>query len=74
MLSSLDISIVVLYALGLFVIAQWVSREKSGHQKNTQDCAFGRILSVRREAALPLRLYWNMYVSFLPLVCVSLSW
>ena len=37
MLSSLDISIVVLYALGLFVIAQWVSREKSGHQKNTQD-------------------------------------
>src|SRR5210317_978505 len=37
MLSTLDISIVAAYAIGLFVLAQWVSREESGHQKDTKD-------------------------------------
>ena len=37
MLSTLDISIVVAYALGLFVLAQWVSREEAGHQKDAKD-------------------------------------
>lgn len=37
MLSSLDIGIIALYALSLFALAQWVSREKAGHEKNAQD-------------------------------------
>ena len=37
MLSTLDISIVVAYALGLFVLAQWVSREEAGHHKDAKD-------------------------------------
>ncbi len=36
-LSSLDLGIVALYAVGLFTLALWVSREKSGHDKNTED-------------------------------------
>ena len=36
-LSSLDIGVVVVYAVGLFVVAQWVSREKAGHKKNARD-------------------------------------
>ncbi|MEX0300672.1 MAG: sodium/sugar symporter [Kordiimonas sp.] len=36
-LSTIDIAIVVLYAVGIFALAQWVSREKSGHEKNTKD-------------------------------------
>ncbi len=36
-LQSLDYAIVILYALFLLVLAQWVSREKAGHEKNTQD-------------------------------------
>lgn len=37
MLSSLDIGIIAAYAISLFAIAQWVSREKVGHDKNAQD-------------------------------------
>ncbi len=37
MLSTLDITIVALYAVGLFVLAQWVSREESGHHKSAKD-------------------------------------
>jgi solute:Na+ symporter, SSS family len=36
-LSMLDTSIVVVYLLCIFVLAQWVSREKAGHQKTAQD-------------------------------------
>jgi SSS family solute:Na+ symporter len=37
MLSTLDISVVVFYAISLFALAQWVSREETGHHKDTQD-------------------------------------
>ena len=36
-LSTVDIAIVCGYALFIFVLAQWVSREKDSHQKNAQD-------------------------------------
>ena len=36
-LSLLDTSIVLAYLAGLFVLAQWVSREKAGHEKSAQD-------------------------------------
>ena len=36
-LSLLDTSIVIVYLIGIFVLAQWVSREKAGHQKTAQD-------------------------------------
>jgi len=36
-LSALDITVVVLYAIFIFVLAQVVSREKPGHKKNSQD-------------------------------------
>ena len=36
-LSTLDLSVVALYAIVLLVLAQWVSREKAGHQKNSSD-------------------------------------
>ncbi len=37
MLSTTDIAIVIAYAVGLFVLAQFVSREKTGHNKNARD-------------------------------------
>ncbi|MGO4774709.1 sodium/solute symporter, partial [Lysobacter sp. 2RAB21] len=37
MLSALDIVIVLAYLVGIFALAQWVSREKSGHKKTAQD-------------------------------------
>ena len=37
MLSTLDITIVAVYAVGLFVLAQWVSREETGHHKSAKD-------------------------------------
>jgi SSS family solute:Na+ symporter len=37
MLSTVDIAIVLVYAVGLFALAQWVSREPAGQQKNAQD-------------------------------------
>lgn len=36
-LSPLDISIVLAYLAGIFILAQWVSREKAGHRKSAQD-------------------------------------
>jgi SSS family solute:Na+ symporter len=36
-LSTLDIVIVAIYAVSLFAIALWVSREPEGHQKDTED-------------------------------------
>ena len=37
MLSTLDIGIVLAYLAGIFVLAQWVSREKAGHAKDAKD-------------------------------------
>jgi SSS family solute:Na+ symporter len=37
MLTTLDATVVIAYALGLFVLAQWVSREEGGHQKDARD-------------------------------------
>jgi SSS family solute:Na+ symporter len=36
-LSSIDTAIVGIYAVSIFVLAQWVSREKNHHQKDAQD-------------------------------------
>ncbi|WP_440977105.1 sodium:solute symporter family transporter, partial [Pseudoxanthomonas winnipegensis] len=36
-LSPLDTCIVVLYAIFIFALAQWVSREKRGGQRSAQD-------------------------------------
>jgi solute:Na+ symporter, SSS family len=36
-LASVDIAILCIYAIGLIVLAQWVSREKGGHEKDTKD-------------------------------------
>ena len=36
-LSQLDFIVVTIYAISLFAIAQWVSREPKGHQKTTED-------------------------------------
>ena len=36
-LATLDVVIVLVYLAGIFALAQWVSREKAGHQKSTTD-------------------------------------
>ena len=36
-LATIDIAVLVAYAIGLFVLAQWVSREKAGEKKDTTD-------------------------------------
>ena len=36
-LAGIDLTIVVIYAIALFAIAQWVSREQAGHQKDAAD-------------------------------------
>jgi len=36
-LSPLDVSIVLAYLAGIFILAQWVSREKGGQEKSAQD-------------------------------------
>ncbi len=36
-LSALDTGIVLAYLAGIFILAQWVSREKAGHQKSASD-------------------------------------
>ncbi len=36
-LSTVDLVVVALYAVGIFGLAQWVSRDKAGHEKNTSD-------------------------------------
>ena len=37
MLATMDMVIVAVYAVALFVIAQWVSREQAGHEKGAED-------------------------------------
>ncbi|HEY0335065.1 MAG TPA: sodium/sugar symporter [Stenotrophomonas sp.] len=36
-LATLDIVIVLVYLTGIFLLAQWVSREKAGHTKSAED-------------------------------------
>jgi SSS family solute:Na+ symporter len=36
-LATIDIIVVIVYAIGIFALAQYVSREKAGHQKDTSD-------------------------------------
>ena len=36
-LGTMDIAIVLAYLAGIFVLAQWVSREKAGHTKDAKD-------------------------------------
>ncbi|MEL7186583.1 MAG: sodium/solute symporter, partial [Pseudomonadota bacterium] len=36
-LGTIDLTVVAVYAVVLFVLAQWVSREKAGHEKNSSD-------------------------------------
>ncbi len=36
-LATIDIVVVVAYAIGIFGLAQFVSREKAGHAKDTSD-------------------------------------
>ena len=36
-LSLIDLGVVVVYAFGIFGLAQWVSREKAGHSRDTSD-------------------------------------
>jgi SSS family solute:Na+ symporter len=36
-LQGIDYTVVIIYGVFLLVLAQWVSREKAGHKKNTQD-------------------------------------
>ena len=36
-LQTLDLTVVALYAVSLLILAQWVSREKAGHEKDTKD-------------------------------------
>ncbi len=36
-LATIDIVVVVVYAIAIFLLAQYVSREKAGHQKDTSD-------------------------------------
>jgi SSS family solute:Na+ symporter len=36
-LSTIDTVIVLAYLVGIFALAQWVSREKAGHRKDAQD-------------------------------------
>src|SRR3954462_5104293 len=36
-LSTIDLIVVIAYAVGIFTLAQWVSREKAGHEKDTSD-------------------------------------
>jgi SSS family solute:Na+ symporter len=36
-LSTIDIAVVLIYAVFIFLLAQWVSREKEGHVKDSKD-------------------------------------
>ncbi|HEX4739560.1 MAG TPA: sodium/solute symporter [Allosphingosinicella sp.] len=36
-LATIDIVVVIVYAIAIFLLAQYVSREKAGHQKDTSD-------------------------------------
>jgi solute:Na+ symporter, SSS family len=36
-LSNIDLVVVIVYAIGIFGLAQWVSRDKAGHTKDSSD-------------------------------------
>jgi SSS family solute:Na+ symporter len=36
-LSAIDLTVVIIYAIGIFGLAQWVSRDKAGHERDTSD-------------------------------------
>ncbi len=36
-LSQIDLIVIIVYAIGIFGLAQWVSREKAGHAKDSSD-------------------------------------
>ncbi|WP_199555207.1 sodium/sugar symporter [Sandaracinobacteroides hominis] len=36
-LATIDLVVVAAYAIGIFALAQWVSREKAGHERNSTD-------------------------------------
>ncbi len=36
-LSPIDLAVIAIYAVSIFVLAQWVSREKGAHKKDAQD-------------------------------------
>src|SRR4051794_1206369 len=36
-LATIDVIVVIFYAIGIFSLAQWVSRERAGHEKDTSD-------------------------------------
>ncbi|WP_343519739.1 sodium/solute symporter [Sphingomonas sp.] len=36
-LSQIDVIVVIAYAIGIFGLAQWVSRERAGHEKDSSD-------------------------------------
>jgi SSS family solute:Na+ symporter len=36
-LSTIDLTVVIIYAIGIFGLAQLVSREKAGHKKDSSD-------------------------------------
>jgi SSS family solute:Na+ symporter len=36
-LATLDLVIIVIYAIGLFTLAQWVSRERAGQEKDSAE-------------------------------------
>ena len=37
MLSTIDLAVIGVYAVAIFVLAQWVAREKPGHEKDSND-------------------------------------
>ena len=43
-LSSLDIAIVIIYAIGMFALAQWVSREKTASARTRRTTSSRRSL------------------------------
>jgi len=36
-LATIDLIVLIVYAIGIFGLAQWVSREKAGHEKDSSD-------------------------------------
>lgn len=36
-LATLDLTVIAIYAVAIFILAQWVSREKAGHHKDSKD-------------------------------------
>ena len=36
-LATIDLIVVIAYAIGIFGLAQWVSRDRKGHQKDSTD-------------------------------------